>query len=116
MRLALSAALVAAFAASAHAEALTIDLPDAGSAERSKVAYTCSGGHKVTAEYINAGANSLAVVTTGDDTILMVNVLSASGARYAGQQYVWWTKGSTADLYDLTQGEDAPPRLSCQEG
>jgi membrane-bound inhibitor of C-type lysozyme len=115
MRLALSTALVAALAASAHAEALTIDLPDGAPAERNKVAYSCTGGHKLTAEYINAGSNSLAVVTTGDKTILMTSVLSASGARYAGLQYVWWTKGNTGDFYDLTQGEDAPPQFSCEE-
>ena len=48
------------------------------------------------------------IVKLGDDTVLMVNVLSASGARYAGQQYVWWTKGNSADFYDRTEGEDAP--------
>ena len=98
--------------AAAHADPLTIDLPDA--AERQTVAYSCDGDRKVTAEYVNAGANSLAIVKLGDDTVLMVNVLSASGARYAGQQYVWWTKGNSADFYDLTKGEDAPAEFSCE--
>ena len=44
----------------------------------------------------------------------MVNVLSASGARYAGRQYTWWTKGNSADFYDLTKGEDARPEFSCE--
>jgi membrane-bound inhibitor of C-type lysozyme len=52
------------------------------------------------------------VLTIGDETIIAVTVLSGSGAKYAGQHYVWWTKGAHADLYDLTKGEDAPP-LSC---
>ncbi len=98
--------------AAAHADPLTIDLP--GAAERQTVAYSCDGDRKVTAEYVNAGANSLAIVKLGDETVLMVNVLSASGARYAGQQYVWWTKGNSADLYDLTKGEDAPAEFSCE--
>ena len=98
--------------AAAHADPLTIDLP--GAAERQTVAYSCDGGRKVTAEYVNAGANSLAIVKLGDETLLMVNVLSASGARYAGQHYVWWTKGNSADLYDLTKGEDAQPEFSCE--
>jgi membrane-bound inhibitor of C-type lysozyme len=97
--------------AAAQADPLTIDLP--GAAERQTVAYTCDGGRKATAEYVNAGANSLAIVKLGDETVLMVNVLSASGTRYAGQQYVWWTKGNSADFYDLTKGEDAPPEFSC---
>lgn len=98
--------------AAAHADPLTIDLP--GAAERQTVAYSCDGDRTVTAEYVNAGANSLAIVKLGDDTVLMVNVLSASGARYAGQQYVWWTKGNSADFYDLTKGEDAPAEFSCE--
>ena len=100
--------------AAAHADPLTIDLP--GTAERQTVAYTCGDGKKISAEYINAGANSLAIVKLGDETVLMANVLSASGARYAGRQYIWWTKGNSADFYDLTKGEDAPPAFSCTAG
>lgn len=109
--------LAAAFfgaAAAAHADPLTIDLP--GAAERQTVAYSCGDGKKATAEYINAGSNSLAIVTFDGKTLLMANVLSGSGARYAGQQYVWWTKGNSADFYDLTKGEDAPPEFSCEAG
>lgn len=98
----------------AGAEPLTIDLP--GVATRETVTYSCDGDRKVSAEYVNVGSNSLAVLAVGDQTMLMVNVLAASGARYAGQQYVWWTKGDTADFYDLTKGEDAPPVFSCKAG
>lgn len=98
----------------AFADPLTIDLPGAASAERTTVAYSCGGDRKVTAEYVNAGANSLAIVNLGEQTVLMISVLSGSGARYAGQQYIWWTKGNSADFYDLTKGEDAAPVLSCQ--
>lgn len=100
----------------AFADPLTIDLPGAASAERTTVAYSCGGERKVTAEYINAGANSLAVVNLVEQTVLMVSVLSGSGARYAGQQFIWWTKGNSADFYDLTKGEDAAPVFSCQAG
>jgi len=101
-----------AMAQPAAAEPLTIDLP--APAERQTMSYVCSGDRKVTAEYINAGSSALAIVTVGGETLLMANVLSASGARYAGQQYVWWTKGNAADFYDLTRGEDAPPVVSCE--
>lgn len=111
----IDAVLVVAFAATvAQADPLTIDLPGAGSAERQTVAYSCDGDRKVTAEYVNAGENALAIVDLGDQTILMASVLSGSGARYAGQHYVWWTKGNAADFYDLTRGEGAPPEFSCE--
>lgn len=114
-RLVLSAGLLCA-ATAVHADQLTLDLPGAASAERNTVSYSCDGGRSVKAEYVNAGANSLAVVHLDGQAIVMVNVLSGSGARYAGQQYIWWTKGNSADLYDLTKGEDAPAEFSCTAG
>lgn len=101
-------------AAAAQADPLTIDLPGAASAERQTVIYDCDGDRKVTAEYVNAGANALAIVTFGGETVVMANVISASGARYAGQQYIWWTKGNSADFYDLTKGGEAQPEFSCE--
>lgn len=113
MRLTFAVAL-ALVSSAAFADPLTIDLP--GKAERSTVTYSCSGVPPVTVEYINAGANSLAIVNDGNATMVLVSVLSGSGARYAGQQYIWWTKGNSADFYDLTKGEDAAPVFSCQAG
>ncbi len=107
-------ALMVFAAAPVLADPLTIDLPGAASEVRDDVAYSCTGDRKVSVDYINAGGNSLAIVDLGDRTVLMVTVISGSGARYAGQQYVWWTKGETADFYDLTKGENAPPEFSCQ--
>lgn len=114
LRFTLIAAAALLGSAAALADPLTIDIPGGDSAERKIVTYACSGGRKVTAEYVNAGANSLAIATVGEQTILMASVLSGSGARYAGQQYVWWTKGNSADFYDLTKGDDAPPEFSCE--
>lgn len=110
MRAICSIALVS-LAVPALAEPLTIDLPD-GPTDRHTVAYSCTGNKKITAEYINAGDNSLALVDLGNGPVLMVSVLAGSGAKYVGRQYEWWTKGSDANLTDLTQGPDAQP-LSC---
>jgi len=117
MRLTLTfAGAFALVSGAAFADPLTIDLPGAASAERTTVAYSCGGDRKVTAEYVNAGANLLAIVYLGEKTLLMVSVLSGSGARYAGQQYIWWTKGDSADFHDLTKGENAAPEFSCKAG
>lgn len=116
MRLKLSLAiglLVAATAA--QADQLNLNLPGGSSAERNTVSYSCDGGRGVKAEYINAGSNSLAIVHFNGQPIVMVSVLSGSGARYAGQQYVWWTKGNSGDFYDLTKSEDTP-EFSCTAG
>ncbi|WP_109577680.1 MliC family protein [Aminobacter sp. AP02] len=112
MRLFLTAILLASAAGSALASTITLELPGNAAVDRQAVSYKC-GDRDIKAEYINAGSNSLAVLTMGDETVVAVTVLSGSGAKYAGQQYVWWTKGDNADLYDLTEGEDAPPLHSC---
>ncbi|MDW6025495.1 MliC family protein [Mesorhizobium sp. BAC0120] len=101
-------------ASPAFATTVTLDLPGSGAPETHLVAYEC-GGEVIAATYINAGRNGLAVLKIGDATVVFSNVLSGSGARYAGQQYIWWTKGEQADLYDLTKGESAPP-LHCKAG
>jgi len=93
------------------AETISIDLPGAGPTERRAITYQCPGA-SIRVEYINAASNSLAVLTLGQETIVAASVLAGSGVRYAGRQYVWWTKGAKGDLYDLTKGDKAKP-LSC---
>jgi membrane-bound inhibitor of C-type lysozyme len=86
-----------------------------GNAEHNVTTYQCEGMEEpLTVEYVNADPTYLAFLTLDGEKQIFVNVLAASGARYASGQYVWWTKGSEASLYDLTKGEDAPP-TSCLE-
>jgi membrane-bound inhibitor of C-type lysozyme len=92
---------------SAMATTVTFELPGSEPPSKQKLVYDCDG-RKIGATYINTDNNALAVLDLGDETVVTVNVLSGSGARYAGQQYIWWTKGNEADLYDLTKGEDTP--------
>ena len=113
MRLSLAAFIIAAATNAAMASTVTLELPGGAPVERNSVNYKC-GDQAVKAEYINAGDNSLVVLTLGDRTVVAVTVLSGSGAKYAGQQYVWWTKGDNADLYDLMKGDDAPAVFSCE--
>ena len=74
-----------------------------------------NAGQKLEVDYINAGPVSLAVFVRNGELVVASNVLSGSGARYAGGKYIWWTKGADGSLYDLTQGEDADPVLECSE-
>jgi membrane-bound inhibitor of C-type lysozyme len=100
----------------AHALDLTITLPSRGdiAIDRLKASYDCSGA-TFEVEYINAGLVSLAVFEYDGAPFVAANVLSASGARYAGGHLIWWTKGAEGSLYDLTLGEDAAPILQCTE-
>ncbi|WP_411036731.1 META domain-containing protein [Shinella sp. BYT-45] len=78
------------------------------SVARETLNYQCDAEQRVVVEYINVGANSLAVLRIGEETVIAANVMSASGAKYAGGRHEWWTKGDEATLYDLTRGENAP--------
>ena len=82
------------------------------------VDYKCENGRKFTVQYLNKGDNSLAVVPVSDNsTLVFSNVISASGAKYAAGQYIWWTKGEEATLYgDWKGGEptDGSPARSVE--
>ncbi len=106
------AAAFLSMATAANAATITIDVPGAEASDVVALTYDC-GERQVEAVYHNADGISLVVLTIGDETVVAANVIAASGARYAGAQYIWWTKGDSADLYDLMQGEDAPP-VSCR--
>lgn len=109
MRSLLSVFAASLMASSAFAAEINIPLGDDVNVETVKASYIC-GEKTIHAEYINADAISLVVLDFDESKIVASNVLSGSGARYAGAQYIWWTKGDTADLYNLMQedGENTP--------
>lgn len=109
-----SLALAATSAAVAAEVSVTLSIPVTGatSVNSTAVAYECAG-RAVTATYVNTGSVSLAVLEIDGETVVASNVVSASGARYAGGRYVWWTKGEEADLYDLMQGGEDTPAARC---
>ncbi|WP_255532641.1 MliC family protein [Paracoccus sp. IB05] len=55
-------------------------------------------GAPFTAQYVNAGANTLAILPIDGETRSFANVVSGSGARYASGQYIWLSKGANATL------------------
>ncbi|PIE15035.1 MAG: hypothetical protein CSA68_08755 [Rhodobacterales bacterium] len=89
--------LASATAASADVS-LSIPLAaDATSSVTSEI-YSCDGAEPFVVQYINSGPNTLAIVPIKGEMRIFVNVVSASGAKYASGEYVWWTKGKTAML------------------
>jgi membrane-bound inhibitor of C-type lysozyme len=99
-------------------QAMAVPLDSAGIhiATRSRVQYVCDGGKTITTNYLNArNGQGFALLRIKGKTMLFVDTLSASGARYIAGHYVWWTKGPTATLYDEMAEENAPPLLAnCQ--
>ncbi|SMC95660.1 MliC family protein [Primorskyibacter flagellatus] len=73
--------------------------------------YTCGDDQSFAVQYVNAGANALAILPVDGEQRIFVNVVSGSGARYASGAHVWWTKGDTATLQnEMSEGGD----LECQ--
>jgi membrane-bound inhibitor of C-type lysozyme len=51
------------------------------------------------AEYINGAGNSLVIVPLHGTSLIFASVNSASGARYAAGQYIWWEAGGAVTFY-----------------
>lgn len=98
----------------ALAEDITIHLPQNATVSRKTVQYRCDGqaakigvpAGTFSVEYVNGGGNSLAVVPINGGPLIFSNVISASGARYAAQQLIWWdAKGAVTIYADSLNGK-----------
>ena len=93
--------LIAMFATTGAASAqATLSIPlDAGTADSvTSQTYSCGAGEEFAVQYINSGANALAIFPIDGQERIFVNVVSGSGAKYASGAHVWWTKGNDATL------------------
>lgn len=76
--------------------------------------YACDDGRTVRASYPNPDT---AVVEIDGQSRTLKIAISASGARYTGDGYQWWTKGmSQGQLSPLAAGEDiaTAPGVNCK--
>lgn len=115
---ALAALLLATAGAHAAQSSLQLELSsESGDFERHTIHYDCGTETPISVNYINAAPNFLALVPVADQPqpLIFAAVISASGVRYASGQWIWWSKGADASLYDETLGADAEPVLTCTE-
>lgn len=112
--LAFTAVSGAALAAEAG---LQITLGTTADFERRTLNYDCGTDTPLTVTYLNAAPNFLAIVPVEGEAepLIFASAISASGARYVSGQWVWWTKGPEAQLFDETLGEDAEAVSTCSE-
>jgi membrane-bound inhibitor of C-type lysozyme len=100
----------------AISSSLTVTLNTTGDFERKTVGYGCKGVQdSLSVDYLNAAPNYLAMIPLDGSVLLFNTVLAGSGAKYVSGKYVWWTKGTDGSLYDLTEGPNAKPILTCSE-
>ena len=107
----LAAALLPCIAGSASAAEVTLDLP--GALDRQSVSYACGDGSAPKVTYYNLPNQSLAVVEIeAGKPRVYVSVLAASGAKYVSGPYVFWTRGSRADMLDERKAD--APAVTCK--
>ncbi len=106
------AAFSVSLATGAMAEDLVIPLPKDTTVEKVETVYQCVAD-KVEPVYFNAGEVSLVRLGLKDGVTVAANVISASGAKYQGGIYVWWSKGDEADLYDLMADPEMKKPVHC---
>ncbi|RVV98544.1 hypothetical protein EKE94_06405 [Mesobaculum littorinae] len=82
--------------------ALSLSLPQDDRTTVIPADYDCDQGPDLSVRYINAGANSLALIPVEGAELVFVQTLSASGARYVSGVWEWWSKGDGATLRNLT--------------
>ncbi|WP_354687568.1 MliC family protein [Cupriavidus necator] len=106
-----NALLLATIGASAHA-ARSPGIDGVRFHDVRTVRYQCDGGKTLSVRYFNSTDNQAAVLRIDGKPVLAVTTVSASGARYVGGRYEWWTKGEEGTLRDLMQPENAAPALA----
>lgn len=113
----IAALLLLSAPAGAAQSSLQIELGSGGDFERRIVSYDCATEAPLVVTYLNAAPNFLALVPVAGEVeeLVFAAVISGSGVRYAAGQWIWWSKGTDASLYDATLGEDAEPVLTCTE-
>lgn len=119
MKARIIATCVCAYYLTAHSTAAiesgAVQLRSKNKIERTQTTYDCGSAGQLAVTYINADPNFLAILPVPKQAqpIVFTSVIAGSGARYAAGKYVWWTKGNSASLYDVTLGDNAPPILTC---
>lgn len=115
LRAALPCLLALALAGPATAQTmLSIPLPD--DAQVISARYGCTDGEVIGVQYVNAGVNSLALLTRGTEMRVFVSAISGSGARYVGAQYEWWSKGDEASFSNLMDDSEARTCTRIEDG
>jgi membrane-bound inhibitor of C-type lysozyme len=72
------------------------------------ITYSCASGERPVAFYPSP---ETAVLAYRGETHRLHRVISASGARYADDTFVWWIKGSEASLFAVERDESTGQRL-----
>ncbi|EJF79203.1 Membrane-bound lysozyme inhibitor of C-type lysozyme precursor [Candidatus Bartonella washoeensis] len=100
------------------AGSLIIEVPDNPEPTTQTIAYQCDTGtskERVEAVYLNADNISLVDFKWKGDRVIAANVIAATGAKYAGAQYIWWETNKEVTLYDLANDPEEKKPILCKD-
>lgn len=103
---------------SVFAGSIILEVPDSPEPTTQTMTYQCDtemGKERVEATYNNAENISLVDFKWKGDRVIAVNVIAASGAKYAGAQYIWWEKNKEVTLYDLANDPEEKKPITCKD-
>ncbi|WP_375626078.1 MULTISPECIES: MliC family protein [unclassified Bartonella] len=95
-----------------------IEVPDNPEPKTETITYQCdtgTGKERVEAVYLNADNISLVDFKWNGDRVIAANVIAATGAKFAGAQYIWWEKNKEVMLYDLSQDPEEKKPILCKD-
>ena len=72
------------------------------------ITYSCASGERPVVFYPSP---ETALLAYSGETHRLQRVISASGARYADDTFVWWIKGSEASLFEAMRDGSTGQRL-----
>ncbi|MCZ2327899.1 MliC family protein [Bartonella sp. F02] len=102
----------------ASAGSLVIEVSDHPQPTTQTISYQCGTGNhkeKVEATYLNANNIALVDFTWKNERVIGANVISATGAKYMGAQYIWWESKNEVTLYDLVNDPKEEKPILCVE-
>ncbi|MDF7673632.1 MliC family protein [Acetobacteraceae bacterium ESL0709] len=67
---------------------------------------------KVTVTYVSADIASLAIMPVDGKMLVLANVMSADGAKYVADRYIWWSRGDKA--FFSRSDDEKGGQLDCQ--
>lgn len=103
---------------SAFSGALVIDVPSDPQPTEQIIVYQCSSGtdkETIEATYLNAGNIELIDFRWKGERIIGSSVVSTSGKKYTGGQYIWWNNKDNVILYDLINDPKKEKPILCKD-
>ncbi|WP_144751752.1 MULTISPECIES: MliC family protein [Bartonella] len=102
----------------ALAGSIILEVADSPEPTTQTITYQCNTGvskERVEATYHKADNITLVDFKWKGDRVIAANVIAASGAKYAGAQYIWWEKNKEVTIYDLAHDPEQQKPILCKD-